>query len=188
MSQGQKAKEVRDYFIAVEKEYKANALQTDAVISEFMSMQLQQNEAQAKQNEMMMESMKLLTSLVTDMRDRQLKAPVARVNTTISAKQMDKLNNAITQAASHVAKYHKLTVPTAKRVLYGELNGRMGVSTYYQILEKDFMSAMIFVKSTGERARLEYEDINARLDEEAAKIKCGYDEEYDEGYDEEEEE
>lgn len=190
MSQGQKAKEVRDYFIAVEKEYK---LQTSQSSNAMMPMFMEFMSAQQKQNEMMMESMKLLAALVTDMRDtqtaqlKQIVKPQERQNTTISARQMEKINNAIRKSAVSVARYHKLNIPTATRVLYGELNGRMGVSTYYQILEKDFLSAMLFVKSAGEKAKLASENINNMLADEACKIMDELEDDsfYDEPADEE---
>ena len=184
MSQGQKAKEVRDYFIAVEKEMKRSGGDANAMMPMFVEFM----NAQQKQNEMMAESMKLLTSLVSEMKNTQvaqLSQKPQRVNTTISARQMDKLNAAVRNSAVHIAKFHKLDVPTATRVLYGELNGRMGVSTYYQILEKDFMRAMIFVKSAGEKAKLEVENINEIFNKEICKVYNEYD---DSAFDEPEKE
>jgi len=139
---------------------------------------------QQKQNEMMLKQVTLLTELVKDVKQTQVKQVPAKPvyeHKTLTTSQMDKLKIAISKAAVDVADYHKLSISTATRVLYGELNGRMGVSTYYQILGADFYKAMLFIRNAGEKARLEQENINDILANEASNIQ-------DEYYDEEAEE
>ena len=166
-----KGKETRKYFIAVEKEYQTQQLPHVEMFTQFI-------QSQSQQNEMLMQQMTMLTKLVKTMQEKQeTQKSIVYEHKTLTTRQMDKIKATIAKAAIPVAKFHKLTVPTATRVLYGELNGRMGVSTYYQILSVDFFKAMLFLRNTEEKAKLEMENINEILSNAAGAI---YDEYYDE--------
>jgi len=181
-----KGKETRKYFISMEKQalmQTPNAEQLAPVL-----------QAISKQQELLINAMKVMAENqaqqhkdIQELKKAQLLAKPRYEHTTLTAKHMDKINAAIRNAAVHVAEFHKLSVPTATRVLYGELNGRMGVSTYYQILEKDFLRAMVFIKSTGEKAKLENENINEILSNSVSKVLNEYDEDalYDDPMEEE---
>ena len=183
MSQGSKAKQVRDYFIAVEKEYMTNVNAGGAEILQQITPVLQQ---MTQMMSVILENQQTQQKEILELKEAQAKQLVqiskpVYEHKTLTTKQMDKIKVAIAKSAIDVAEYHKLSVPTATRVLFGELNGRMGVSTYYQILGAEFFKAMLFIRNAGEKARLGSENINAILADEATN---SYDEYDDSSYDE----
>lgn len=135
MSQGRKAKEVRDYFIAVEKEYRASLhvnsndalLQIMPVLQQMVQMMSVMMENQNKMMELLIETQK----------QNQLQKQNA-----LTPDQLSNIKLHVLRAAKPLAEYHNFTMGRATREVYTEINGRMGVFTYYQISPEDYDEAI----------------------------------------------
>lgn len=135
MSQGVKAKEVRDYFIAVEKEYQAQRTSPNEVLSQIAP--VLQNIVQMMQ--MMMENQNKMMEMI-------LKQDKKQIPNALTPAQLDAIKMAVMKAAKPLQDVHDFSWGRAIKEVYSELNGRMGVFTYYQIAPHDFDEALALLK------------------------------------------
>lgn len=122
-----KGKEVRNYFIAVEKQSKEQLPQFDQIISILDHLAIQQAQ---------------ILQLMQMMLQKQEK----QVAESLTSAQLDKIKLAVSRAAAPLADMHNLTFSKAVKETYSALNGRMGVFTYYHILPADFDEAIELLK------------------------------------------
>ena len=128
MSQGAKAKEVRDYFIAVEKEYKAQQVPHAEIFMQFMQDQQAHNATVLK--------------LLAVMQEQILKQQQKQIANALTPDQLDKIKIGVMRATKPLAEAHNFSWGEATRKVYTELNGRMGVFSYYQIAPADYDEAI----------------------------------------------
>jgi hypothetical protein len=125
MSQGTKAKEVRDYFIAVEKEYKSS----------------QETNSSNAFTQIMLVLQQMLT-MMSMMLENQNKMAQQQIANSLTPEELDNIKLAVNKAAKPLAEFHNFTWGEAVRYVYQELNGRMGVFSYYHIAPKDYKESL----------------------------------------------
>lgn len=140
MSQGQKAKEVRDYFIAVEKEYKAS-LHTD---ERSMFMEFMKNQQRINAN--MMQFMEHIATTQEKILELLVKQEQKQIANSLTRDQLDNIKRAVLKAAKPLADVHRFSMGRAIKEVYSEMNGRMGVFTYYHILPSDYDEAIALLE------------------------------------------
>jgi phage anti-repressor protein len=133
MSQGDKAREVRDYFIAIEKKFQSGVVASNEMLLQFMQNQQQTNEVM----------LKLLSTLI-EQKEQKVE--------TITKEQMKKIRANSFMIASVIQECipHK-TESDVMRQLFTELNARMGVTSYYDIAREDFDEVMELQERTLKR-------------------------------------
>ena len=129
MSQGKKAKEVRDYFIAVEKKYMTR--RDDSSLVQIMPV-LQS----------MVQMMAVMIENQNKMMEMLLKQEQKQISASLTRDQLDNIKRGVLKAAKPLADVHRFTMGRATKEVYSELNGRMGVFTYYHISPNDYDEAM----------------------------------------------
>jgi len=158
MSQGTKAKEVRDYFIAVEKEYVAqNSSQAGDMLAALMPV-LQK----------MMEMMGLI------LQNQTQQALHVEVNKNLTPEQLGKIRGAVNLAAAPIGEYFgEANESEVKRVIYQKLNDRLGVASYIYIPACAFEEAMSILNSAQERYELKLQKRkNMKLDVDLGQGVC----------------
>jgi glutamate formiminotransferase len=133
MSQGTKAKEVRDYFIAVEKEYMAS--QSQSPLTEILPV---------------LQSMMQMMSMI-------LKNQQEQVPQHLSPEQLGKIRGAINLATIPIMEFYNEEVDNIKKVLYSKLNNRLGVPSYIYIQANAFDEAMTLINDTERRYEMKLE-------------------------------
>jgi prophage antirepressor-like protein len=89
----------------------------------------------------MMEIMNGMNSMM-GMMAQILENQVSVTKENLTRDQLDKIKLAVNRAAKPLADVHNFTWGEAVRYVYTELNGRMGVFSYYHISPSDFDEAM----------------------------------------------
>ena len=140
MSQGHKAKEVRDYFIAVEKEFKSSQNRQDSSSFDKIMLVLQQ-----------------MLTMLSMMLENQNKQAQKQIANALTPAQLDTIKLAVNKAAKPLAQLHSFTWGEAVRYVYQELNGRMGVFSYYQISPNDYKESLELLEKMKIQKELELE-------------------------------
>lgn len=131
MSQGTKAKEVRDYFIAVEKEYQLQNTSSNEMHMQFMKNQQVHND--------------MVLQLLATMQEQILRQEQKQIANALTPEQLDNIKKGVLKATKPLAEVHNLEWGDAMRKVYRELNGRMGVFSYYHIAPSDYDEAMVLL-------------------------------------------
>jgi len=71
-----------------------------------------------------------------------MKQEQKQIADSLSREQLDNIKKAVLKAAKPLADVHRLTMGRATREVYTEINGRMGVFTYYHISPIDYEEAI----------------------------------------------
>jgi len=122
-----KGKEVRQYFIRAEKKLRQVSSGQNDMIASFIQTQQQTNETM----------LKLLEMLVQKEQDKP---------ETLTKEQMRTVKNKIYLVANPVSKCHPgIEYGQVLRDLYSEISGRMGVTSYYDILREDYDDAIFLL-------------------------------------------
>ena len=139
MSQGAKAKEVRDYFIAVEKEYK---LQNSDEMSSLAPMFREFIASQLKQNEMMMQMMNMIL-------ENQKKQIVVQ---HLNSEQLGKIRGAVNEACIPIMEYcNEEDENLTRKTLYSKLNNQLGTPSYIYIPTGAFEEAMTLLNNVRDK-------------------------------------
>ncbi len=156
MSQGSKASAVRDYFIAVEKEFKASSFCTfPKELQEFMKattqVLLEQSKAIAELAKAINTNCDFTRTLGFDISTNAycLKEMLEEKNLgdTLSSTQLDDIKKAINKRAKELSLKHAIDEADTRRLLFGKLNSRFSVETYYKIYYIDFHDAIYYIKN-----------------------------------------
>lgn len=123
-----KGKEVRNYFIAIEKKYQAELTSPNEMMMQFMQNQQAHNE--------------MVLKILATMQDQIAKQEQKQIANALTPTQLDEIKRAVMKATKPLAECHNLEWGEATRKVYTELNGRMGVFAYYHISPRDFDEAM----------------------------------------------
>jgi len=84
------------------------------------------------------------------------------IDDTLSKSMMDDLKKLITSVSKTLCMKHDISLADMQRLVYGKLNTKFGVSTYYKIEYLDFQKAMYFVhnmKLSGKTVESTFEPI-----------------------------
>jgi len=144
LENNKKGKETRKYFIAMEKKAisAGDNSQIFAMLSELTK------------------SVALLASAVNEntkitdegwcdvvMRVYSVDERLYRVNIddTLSTDMLDGIRARVTARAKSLSKKHDIPVQDMTRLIYGKLNTKFGVDTYYKIYFNDFIKALYFI-------------------------------------------
>ena len=139
MSQGTKAKEVRDYFIAVEKEFK---LQNSDELSSLAPMFREFIASQLKQNEMMMQMMNMIL-------ENQKKQIVVQ---HLNSEQLGKIRGAVNEACIPIMEYcNEEDENLTRKTLYSKLNNQLGTPSYIYIPTGAFEEAMTLLNNVRDK-------------------------------------
>jgi len=138
-----KGKEVRKYFIAIEKQFRAEQ-SSSSDLSQIMPVLMTMVEMMKQMMEMQMQTMQMM---------QQQK--IEHKKESLAPEQLDKIKLAVNRAAKPLADCHNFTWGRAVKEVYSELNGRMGVFAYYHIAPHDFEEAMKLLKSFREQKEKE---------------------------------
>jgi len=172
-----KGREVRKYFIQIEKSYKQQLLsQTQNFSPVLLESIVTEQQAQR-------DGLEIVIKMLHQNEQRAIKLHNAKVDgykKTLTADQIDKINSSIAMAARPVAKQKNISISNAKRVLYATLNNAMSAKSYHHILSHQFLEALTFIRVAGNKAEAELKDINKMIDNEIKNLD-------DEFYDEEDE-
>ena len=176
MSQGQKAKEVRDYFIAVEKEYMSEqVLLSDAQTKLIASLEVQNIESKAligsivDEQQAQRKGLEIVIKMLHESENRAIQLHNAKIDgykKTITADQTDKLSAEIARAARSVAQLQHISTSQAKRILFATLNTAMGSKSYHHIPAHKFNEAMAFVRVAGNESEAKLYNISKALEDE----------------------
>jgi phage anti-repressor protein len=134
MSQGTKAKEVRDYFIAVEKEYKANTSTSDlgAVV-----------EMIVKQQNSILEILKVIAQKITE---------PAQDKISLKPEQLGKIRGAVNEACIPIMEFFQDDDEGgAKKAIYSKLNNLLGTPSYIYIPASAFAEAITILENLKEK-------------------------------------
>ena len=152
MSQGAKAKEVRDYFIAVEKEYKAmssasaDETQILPVLQSIVQMVSMIVTTQEKMMEMMQSMQEQQNKSQNRMRLRAL-AIIQTPDAPITARQIDAIRDAVSKRASELYKFHNMDSSKITHLIFSDLNKKFSTKSYHHIKQGDYVPAMLFVRN-----------------------------------------
>ena len=136
MSQGQKAKEVRDYFIAIEKEYRQNENNTgNDILNQIVPV---------------LQNMIEMMSLILENQAKQTQT-VAKPS-FLSPEQLGKIRGAVNETVIPVMQYYKEEDENiTRKIIYTKLNNRMGVPSYIYIPAHAFEEAVTILENAKER-------------------------------------
>ena len=159
MSQGAKAKEVRDYFIAVEKEFVAmqNTQETQMNLpKDFMdSMQLFMQSVsnalteQAKAITSLTKAVELALDPKRQDETRRVKRALDIIQTPdepITSQQIDIIRKTISDRASELYMRHNMNTSRITQLIYSDLNKSFSAKSYTHIKQKDFLPAVFFIR------------------------------------------
>ena len=193
MSQGAKAKEVRDYFIAVEKAYKQELVAHTSNLSPAL---IETAVAQAMENilaPMLTEQaaqrngLEIVIKMLHESKMKENALYEKKINSykqTLSAEQIDKVNAEVARAARSIAQLKKIGLPHAKKIVYATLNSAMDAKSYHHILSHQFAEAVTFIRVARDEAEAKLRNIDKMIDDEMCNS-CDdeyYDEEAEEEY------
>ena len=128
-----KGKEVRDYFIAVEKEFLACGNE-----NETLNQILPVLQSMVNMMSVMMENQNKMMQMMMQQQEQQQK----QIANALTPDQLDKIKIGVMRATKPLAEAHNFSWGEATRKVYTELNGRMGVFSYYQIAPADYDEAI----------------------------------------------
>ena len=162
MSQGQKAKDVRDYFIACEKELKAKEFPHANIDMPELMKTLQmfmQNvtEILTKQSEAITSLAKTVEELANP--DRKIREQrIERMqlvfieqkksdNEPLSTRQRDAVRENVNIRARELQNFHNMDTAKVSQIIFSELNKKFGTKSYGHIKQKDYVEASLFIKT-----------------------------------------
>jgi len=165
MSQGAKAKEVRDYFIAVEKEF-TSSITPHQDLTPIIEMIV-------KQNEMMMNFMQNITDVLTkqseaitqlaqtveELANPEIKRHQERIenfkllhiqvknteNDPITTLQRDNLRDSVSKRARELQRFHNMDTSKISQIIFSELNKKFATKSYGHITQKNYVDACLYV-------------------------------------------
>ena len=164
MSQGQKAKEVRDYFIAAEKEYR-ESLHVNNNGNEILNQIMPVLKTMAEMMQQMMEMQMQMMEQMKQMQEQQKVQMLEHKKESLTREQLDNIKKAVLKAAKPLADVHRFTIGRATREVYTEINGRMGVFTYYHISPDDYDEA---IETLAKMKKQKEDELVLKLKEERA--------------------
>ncbi|MDQ7067765.1 MAG: antA/AntB antirepressor family protein [Sulfurimonas sp.] len=126
-----KGKETRKYFISMEKKHLAQPSSAEAVFTQLTPV---------LQNIVLM--MSTMMESQNNMIEMILKQEQKQIANALSPAQLDEIKKAVMRATKPLAEVHDYNWGEAVRRVYTELNGRMGVFSYYHISPKDYDEAL----------------------------------------------
>jgi len=135
-----KGKEVRAYFIAIEKQFRNGTTTQSSEFSQFLPVMMEMVSGMSKMMEMMGTIINNQTNAVSQ---------------HLTPTQLDQIKLAINRAAKPLADCHGISWGRAIKEVYTELNGRMGVFAYYHISPNDFDDALKLLERMKEVKELE---------------------------------
>jgi len=156
-----KGKEVRNYFIAVEKEFRAVTVQDSTQLAEI-----------TQQNRVIVDSFNKLVTLLNDRDKREVELhnqKIAAYRPTLSAKELDRIVETVSMSAVHIAKLKKISFDKAKSILFATLNAHLGTKSYTHIQPHQYNEAKAFIIKAGEEARSSLTNISKMIDAELEK-------------------
>jgi len=157
MSQGAKAKEVRDYFIAVEKEHTAN-VNAGGDFSPVMELLKKMMEAIVANSNAILELATAIreniewtkrTGFETAMSVYSIDESLNRKNIddTLSTDMLDTIKLEVSEKAKYLSLRHDIALDDVRRLIYSKLNSNFEISTYYKIPYMDFDKAIFFIQN-----------------------------------------
>jgi len=181
-----KGKETRKYFIAMEKKALspyAGDLVPEMLVNFMHNIQTQNIEIQKQQNKILdavVANSNAIVELASAINENARYTRMAAFETamnvysidqtlnlkniedTLSKSMMDDLKKLITSVSKTLCMKHDISLADMQRLVYGKLNTKFGVSTYYKIEYLDFQKAMYFVhnmKLSGKTVESTFEPI-----------------------------
>ncbi|MDQ7044734.1 MAG: antA/AntB antirepressor family protein [Sulfurimonas sp.] len=150
MSQGQKAKEVRDYFIQCEKELNSQEINLQVFMKNVSEALVEQSKA-----------IIALTQTVENLVDPQRKVREQRMqslqliviekkkteNEALTTRERDSLREAVANRARELQRHHNLDTAKISQLIFSELNKKFGTKSYGHIRQGDYLEATMFVSS-----------------------------------------
>jgi len=165
MSQGAKAKEVRDYFIAVEKEF-TSSITPHQDLTPIIEMIVKQNEmmmsfmqnvtdALTKQSETITQLAKTVEELANPERKRHqerienfklLHIQVKNTeNDPITTLQRDNLRDSVSKRARELQRFHNMDTSKISQIIFSELNKKFATKSYGHIKQKSYVDACLYI-------------------------------------------